>query len=70
MSGSSNQRKSLTKKGSEGNINYAQLQSLLKDGSLKVVKTSIKYDYSAILESSFANIQRRKNTTLNPQLKK
>jgi hypothetical protein len=68
LSGSSHaHRNSLTKKGSEGDIHHVKLQSLLKDGSLRVIKTSIKYDYSAILEGSFANIQRRNNTTANPQ---
>lgn len=69
LSGSSNNRNSLSRKVSEGDVNH-KLQSLLKDGSLKVVKTSIKYDYSAILESSFANIQRRNNMTNNPALRK
>jgi hypothetical protein len=70
LSGSSNNKNSLTRKLSDGDINHIKLQSLLKDGSLKVTKTSIKYDYSAILESSFANIQRRTNVTSNPNLKK
>lgn len=70
LSRSSNNRNSLTKKGSEGDINHAKLQNLLKDASLKVVKAS-KYDYSAIFERSAANIQqRRHNATNNPNLKK
>jgi len=60
-------RSSLSKKGSEGDLHHARLHNLLKDGSLRVIKTSIKYDYSAILEGSFGNIQRRNNTTTNPQ---
>lgn len=69
LSGSSNHRNnSLTKKGSEGDIQHAKLHSLLKDGSLKMIKTCVKYDYSAILEGSFANIQKR-NTTTAPVIK-
>lgn len=70
LSGSSAaHRSSLPKKGSEGDITHAKLHSLLRDGSLRVVKANYKYDYSAILEGSFANIQRRPNATLAPPAK-
>lgn len=39
-----------------------RLQAFLKDNNIKLVKTKIEYDYSAILEASKSNIQSRNKT--------
>lgn len=40
-----------------------KLQAFLKDTNMKLVKTKIEYDYSAIFEASKTNIQQRNKTT-------
>lgn len=40
-----------------------KLQMFLKESNLKLVKTKIEYDYSAIFEASKSNIQSRNKTT-------
>lgn len=51
----------LSRKKSEGDLQYTKLHHLLKDVSTKVVKGNIEYDYSSILEGSKSNIQCRRN---------
>lgn len=41
-----------------------KLQMFLKESNMKLVKTKIEYDYSAIFEASKSNIQSRNKTTV------
>ena len=47
-----------------------KLQMFFKESNLKLVKTKIQYDYSAIFEASKSNIQSRNKTTVEPKNEK
>ena len=54
------------KQSSNSNKNQSgsnKLQQFLKDTNVKLVKTKIEYDFSAIFEASHNNIQHRNKTT-------